>query len=612
MGDSLGALQQKRMLEHLFYALSGFDTSSIYLESTPTMLTVVDFPEHLVKPFEYLIMKIREYHFDEEALCFVSQYLRRLSELKGTVTAVEELYVRIGEYAQMFQELDRLKAEYAEERVNMVQNMHASTGNTPIHEHFMHVNRRKLAERIERWINDADPSELVNAAEISGFNSCFWSDMFRIKSIGLSRSDRMAIEDCGKMVYMIRMVFEREIIEDGERESKCSLLKGEFEADNRGCVALVDDKEDERHGRCMSHSNTDECINAKGIDACHAGARKEWTESKITGIQETASNKQNLVREQSSNKENNINWDAENAVGKAEPGTEMLAPVRVDLNDMAGIHQRRFEISRILNGLIFEGIRSEVRAVHAILYAQDASFLLEILDEFHSTFISCDSAAIHKVNAWATDRWNRNACRYFSCLLSNVSLGEYILRLLKTQSAPQANTHLTVLERFSVEFEPRYLQYLLPPRTFVELKIIARFLFMVSAILYFIERSHAHNFTRIIYLIFMRIKKTEVKNIMAGTERVDIDDFISRFKEQMNGLLSDYFLSNADVFTHWDGLMALCLEYIQTEFKENVDATSYNARLRTTITALQREIIRSVGENDFTEFLQGLEWDKYF
>lgn len=278
--------------------------------------------------------------------------------------------------------------------------------------------------------------------------------------------------------------------------------------------------------------------------------------------------------------------------------------------DCGEIIHRKNELLSILNGMISEKINLESKAINSIVFLQDMNVFANFFDKFSSElFLSTKNDPDvfgSKINKLLDDR------SFAKFALDDFDLSEYVLKLLKYSKIPQNNEFLINLQRITVFFEDGILKYFFSEKFFVELKIIFRFLFAVNSLIYFFERSKKYNFARVIYLILMKVKSNAITTIFLGEgSSQGIDEFVLAYNKQVNHLLVLFDLTNSSVFRYWSMLLSIGYEYLQMEYKENVDVGSYNSKVYEAVSGLYKEILLNSGENEMSEFLKNLEISKY-
>lgn len=566
--DQVLELQTKMLLEDLFYALSGFDTSRIYLEGDTAQVTTIDHPAALVEPFGFLIVKIREFYNVERFNIFVSNYLKKMSTLRKSTGTVEELLVSLQEDMEVFRDMDRLSKG---EPIDI---------NGVVHRHFHLENRTKLTESVNSWINLAKTSDIVDVRPIEGFSSCFWKDCFRLRNVDMCKEEMEGIEDCGKIVFFIRAIFGIEVVDD----------------ENYSGMHLNQKPPKRRLPLKSPHKKADTCP-AQNVQ----GDGGDSPSGLLTGKDSFSTSD---IYEEHTRDGGCVGADISDRADKAETHDaeeKLLSPFHFP----GSISTRRRELHSILNALISDKIRDETCLIHSIVYMQDFNVFLGIFEE-----LGQDLLASKPITKRINDCFYEHRSRETSILafeLCDVELGEYVLKLLKHHRVPQSNCYLSNLQRVSVVFEGGMLKYFVPSKSFVELKIIFRFLFSLSTTIYYLERSKSYNFTRVIYLVFMRIRSTPI-SLVEYSDSVDV--FIADLTRQTSGLLNDFYLTNADVFVHLSRLIDVGQEYLQIEYKEHIDVGSFSNRTRESVSGLLMEILRHYGDSEFTEFLKGLDVGK--
>ncbi|ELA41373.1 uncharacterized protein VICG_01614 [Vittaforma corneae ATCC 50505] len=188
--DQVQRLQRKALMEDLFYLLSGFDTSSTFLADNPPSISCTSYDLSCFLPFEFLIFKIREFYKVEPFDGFVQSYLKKLSGLKNKVESTEELFVSLQEEFQLFRDLDRIynvalknpsDFPFSANRKNL------ADVSIDVLRGFQSQETAEIMSCINRWINQADPTALVEVRIPEEFTTSHWKDMFKIKAINLGR-----------------------------------------------------------------------------------------------------------------------------------------------------------------------------------------------------------------------------------------------------------------------------------------------------------------------------------------------------------------------------------------------------------------------------------------
>ncbi|ELA41371.1 uncharacterized protein VICG_01612 [Vittaforma corneae ATCC 50505] len=213
------------------------------------------------------------------------------------------------------------------------------------------------------------------------------------------------------------------------------------------------------------------------------------------------------------------------------------------------------------------------------------------------------------------------------------SLGEYVMKLLKFQRMAHENQFLINIQRIGISFKDGLLQYFVPRKSCFEMEILFRFLFSISSSIHYLQRARSYNFTRVLYLVFMKIKSENLgflseffseKYIEEAGRRVEepghssselhgfsVDGFPERFSAIVSELLNRFYITNDEVFSIWARMIDICLEYLQIEYKDHIIASEYDRQVRSCVTDLIDQISKNYGECEFTDFLKNLEVEKY-
>ncbi|KAI4291171.1 hypothetical protein PAPHI01_0445 [Pancytospora philotis] len=582
--ESMPQLHAKQALGELFFALSGFETDSVHYQSHAAAhleLYIAEQYSTLFEPFRLLILRFLQASRHPAFSGFIAKYLVDLCRLRDTVQSVEELYVALAAYQALFQDIAGMiesrsfewnaalgDAAYTRStrRPSLLPLLSNSSDLTV---NFESLNIRSAEMRafleqrvadefsssVEAWMNDADPTALVEVRSVDGFGLCMWSDMFALKGKQFKGEAKRAVLESGKIVHFIRTVFGAEAVADGTADG--------------GASAMAADP------------LTDRTFVDPPMAELAASAKLPF---------------------------------------------QQLPPFRYG----DSVLERQLKLKGILNSLILQDLKEDIAMIYEIMLVQNYSFYLEILSQFEREMLETDSDAIAKINAFISDNkrgltrtmdalYDSGKGRAYpiACRLSTVSLPQYILRLLEAQPAPPANPNLTVLQRFTLACSSSYLGHFISEKTAAELKILNRFLFLVSASMFYMERSPRHAFLQIVYALLLKIKDIDIFErerqgghaLPAATD--DLQALVAQLHRVVARLLEVYSLTCAEVFVHWTRLFDLVMEYVQIEHRESVDAAAYMRRTREIVEDLHRAMMTHSGENAFTEYIGRLNWERY-
>jgi len=588
--------QTRSLLNDLFYSLAGFDTSLIYLEGENADLIVNSSLAPLVVPFKFLIIKIREFYNDPRFKPFVFSYLKKINVLKKKSLAIEELLICLQEDFEVFSDLDRFARGIEIDK------------NSAVYKHFNNEEQNNLNKSVNDWINLGIPGSLISINPIDGFTSCFWKDCCKIHEIGLSKEEMEGIEECGKIVFFIRVFAGVEIVDDESYSDSMSikeLMKRKHPPKSPYKKFECSGKAQDQNLGNPVHSDFKETLSSIEREASLKGSYEATShnifEKAISGIQLDPMPKiDDDMKLNDGNFRINLQ-DKNNGLlykDSDDKFMHLLQPFYYD----GDISEHRKECKAILNKLVSNKINQEISAIHSIAFFQDLNIFLNIFERFSSDFFSSVNVS-KKLNDYFKDNCFIPV-RFISFEFNNVDLGEYVLKLLKYQRIPASNSYLLNLQRISISFEDGILKYFLSNKSFVELNIIFRFLFSLNSVIYYLERSKSYNFTRVIYLIFLRLKMNEIPCLKMCDS---VDSLIEDFNAQISFLLNSFYLTNSAIFVYLSRLIDVAYEYLQMDFKESVNVQEYNKRVGDAVNGLMTEILNSFGDNDFSEFLKNLD-----
>lgn len=605
--DTIQILRNRAFLEDLFHLLAGLDTpSSFLIGETPSLNSTV-YPLEMFQPFEFLIFKIREFYNIEEFERYIQEYLRRLMSLRNTVNTPEELYISLQDEFELFKDLERVNSVLLNSKFEFPFSTSRSLFNSAIIKRFQEEETARILSSINRWINYADPTNLIEVRTLDEFTSSYWKDQFKIKQVGLSKDQLEGIEESGKIVFMIRKLFNIEIIDDKEiSEDK----------------AMSEDKvmnEDRREYNLNNRMSEDR-------------------------IEYNLNNRMN---------EDRIEYNLNKRINSIKPTDNLnnenqLLPM---FYYNGNITVRRRQLISILSNLTARRILNELKTIENIAFLQSGSFFQDFFSSFEDELFSSEKIT-EKLNAFYNEKKGGSFLSFREC---ESSLGEYIIRLLKFQKMPVRNKYLINLQRIGLTFEDSFLSYFIPKKTLVEIEILFRFLFSISSSIYFIQNSKWYGFTRVIFLIFMKIKEKAInitsrffnekyilnyektgfyeikKNNLHSdyfngrnvdeihNDNIDksdshgfyIDSLSNELIMMISSLLNEYYITNSDIFPVWVKLIDLSLEYLQIEYKDCIVESDFNNQLKENVNEMIFKITKNYGENEFTDFLKNIEVERY-
>ena len=599
----MNQIVEKSMLEDLFYLLAGFDTQNTFITSNPLALNSINNPDalRLFKPFEFLIFKIREFYAREEFDLFVKEYLEKIARLKTSNLTFEELYVSLQDDIEIFKDLDKILETF--KSLNIEQN----TGKEEISNNISLINSRNISlfnnknlllkvspsiikrfqsqEAIEllysinKWINQANPTTLIEILTPEGFNSCYWANLFKIRTVDLPKKELEGIEEAGKVIFFCRVLFGIELVNDENFEDRVyekRRNKSGFIHQNRPLsdkqFMNVNNKPDGNltqndsfNGQCNGHSSFED-------NSCNKRKNKEILNyTKKLNIEEhigvnqdepidfnDSRNENNCIRQvycpeckqfnrriieskginqcNCSTENNNLKYNStipNSPISLLSPNNHPLTNnLQSQFKSMFepfyyknDISQRRNQLINSFSSIISQQMKREISLIENLVLLQNNNLFTEVFDSFRKHFFT-EESIVNKINIHVFEFNDAQGGMFNSIKIGNrqfsnkefvqftdcdSSLGSYVMKLLKSQQEPQTNHFLTNFQRIGIEFGPNSLiKYFVPEKTFIELKIIFRFLFLVNSSIFFLQESKTFNFSRVIYLILLKIKEDRI------------------------------------------------------------------------------------------------------
>lgn len=593
-------MQQSDTLEDLFYLLSGFDTSTTFIASSnpPTISSPHD--PNILLPFEFLIFKIREFYGVEEFDCFVQDYLKRLAGMRKTVSTVEELFVALQDDIQLFGDLDKILNTILKTPADFPFSSHAKTSaivNKSVLRVFQERESLRIHECIDRWVNQGDPTTLVEIKIPADFITSYWRDTCKIKHIGLGKAAQEGIETAGKVVLFARMIFGVELVDDSKPEA---VAKRKLPP--RSPVKKLGRSEDSEPGQVRLE------IEHVGCDAEPGKIRFEDFSSACCAEHQT---------DHICSKVKNVHLNPPRCL-----------PAFVYKGD---ITERRSELMSIFNSMATEQIRAELELIEDVVLLQNGSFLGNLLEKFEQDLFGSENISL-KLNAYlreslfkGTSPRVRSQIKTGHCEFNNLefvsfehcasSLGEYVMKLLKFQRMAQKDQFLINLQRTSITLYGGLLQYVVPKKVYFEMEILFRFLFSVSSSIFYLQRAVSYNFTRVLLLIFVKIRSTSLRFASdffgEGGTPFSVDRLAQHFPSVISGYMKDLYITVPEIFSVWIKLLGIALEYLQIEYKEHVAEAAYDARVKACVEEMINEVSTTCGECELTEFLKNLDVGRY-
>ncbi|KAL6121722.1 hypothetical protein NUSPORA_01307 [Nucleospora cyclopteri] len=506
----MNAIREETTLDSIFYALLGFDTASIWMES-PSDIKVEGHGRAQIAPFQYLIVKVREFSMMEQFIPFVAAFFRKINDARKRVKTVEELYVALQEDFQIFKNLDRIKnkhileyigndsTEIANEEVELEEDIfyrekifvELFSGNSKenaVNSYFYNKFMCKLQEELLDWVNTATLGKIVTATSTEGFNKSYWSSTFNFECNFVDQEIAKDILNCGKMVHFARTYSEINIVQE-----KCP----------------------------------------------------------------------NLLRD--------------------------------------NLKKHNMALLRKFNMLLEANLRDDLKILYDVMLCRNCIFYFSIAENFYNQLLGDDQTVFEDIKEILHLKNIKNGL--FELNFADSSFNAYILKLLKSSRNPAENSFCSLLEQIHFNFTPKLLKFFLSPKNFAELKILNRFLLNVFFSSFYLEQSSLkYTFSKAMYLIIHKIKEIPINIVKM---EYSMDQLVISLKTQIKELLNIYNLTNSVIYENWVLFFQLCHEYIQIEYKENIDEKKYTERLRDILISLNQSICK-FGENEISDLLKDI------
>lgn len=541
----MNQIVQKTLLADLFYLLSGFDTHNIFITSNPFALNALTNQEALAlfKPFEFLIFKIREFCAREEFDLFIKEYLEKLSRLKNSIKTFEELYVELQDDFETFQNLNKilevfkaLESNSDEQGTNnllpsakniaLFNNKNLiSKINPAIIKRFQSQEAIELLFSINKWINQANPTTLIDITNPEGFNSCHWTNLFKIKPVDLPKRELIGIEETGKALFFSRVLFGIELVDDENfnnnlyeksntktNSKNINMTSNQFEINQNS----INEDISITYNSTISNKrkNNDISQYTKKLNVLNLESQKDipdYMNNESDAIELNSSSNFN-----SPNVKRSPNYSFEN-FSNSYPFEPFYYK-----ND---ISIRRNLLFNTFSSIINLQIKREISMIEELVLLQNINLFNHVFESFRGQFFS-DENIMNKINS-LVNKYDENNKRLFSPIkignrvfnngefvtfsYCDSTLGKYVLKLLKFQQEPHSNPYLSNYQRIGIEFgSSSLIKYFVPEKTFIELKILFRFLFLVNSSIFYLQESKTFNFTRVIYLILLKTKEERI------------------------------------------------------------------------------------------------------
>lgn len=302
-----------------------------------------------------------------------------------------------------------------------------------------------------------------------------------------------------------------------------------------------------------------------------------------------------------------------------ETDEDSIKPFRYGIDN---IIERNINLLNKLSELMGEQINYELNMLNNIIFMQDLSSFYFIFSVFHDEFLmpvkmsnsfaECDCAS-HTLPSRIASLMPSNSVE-ISFSLS--SLQEYVLKMLKSQRIAHPNSYVVVAESLRITMKLSYLNYFVSKRVIAEIEMISRFLLLVNILIYYLDRTKKYNFTRIIYLILLKLKDNPIKPINLAinnpikgcTQVFDINEMVALLEKQVKELLDSFFLTNPDIFYFIARLFDVALEFVMIEFPDALNVESFNVRIKEIVAGLSASLKNHTGDSEFHEYIEGTEY----
>jgi len=635
--STIQLLQRKALLDDLVYLLAGLDTTDTFIAGSPPAISS-SYDLKCFAPFEFVIFKIREFYKIEMFDCYVQRYLKKLAALRETVGSIEELFVALQDEMQLFKDLDRVNTIVREPGdFPFSTNIKSFSGvDKQVLRDFQSKESAQIAGLIERWINQADPTTLVEVRVPEDFVSSQWRDMFKIKQIGLSKTELEGIETAGKVVFYARMIFGIEVVDDSLEEQEyivkrrlppnSPIKKAETESDILADVGFEDDRSAFVGGKDPFVGSRDPFVASKDPFVGENGSFRHGTNGLDLTNTSDRRNENGCMAETLCSQVRNVHIESQRVVSP--------------LKYQGKISERRTELLSILNSLVSKQLSIELRLIEDVALLQNGTLLTSILERFQDQLFG-SAPMIHNLNThYRESTFSKTEdsphkiqprTRTGHCTFENThfiafeqcdsTLGEYVMKLQKFQRIAQRDQFLMNIQQIGISFKDGLLQHFVPKKTYFEIKILFRFLFSVASSIFYLQRVQSYNFTRVLSLIFMKIRSDSLAFLPEFFRKGDwelphggsfsLHSFSDDFESIISGYMKKFYVTNPDVFPIWTKLLDVSLGYLQIEYKEHIVESEYNSHVRECVVEMIEQITKSCGECEFTEFLKNLEVERY-
>ncbi|ORD97898.1 hypothetical protein HERIO_224 [Hepatospora eriocheir] len=548
-------LKESSVLNSLFFNLLGFNTPVVYVENNmrddvdflqkEVKVSLSDQFETTVKPFQFLITKIREFYDFDMFNPFISAYFKKIVVLKESVSSIEELYIHLQEDIEIFKELNKIK-HYLRQNNSDIYISHTNlfrlesveksdfqdynfdskyiseflidvSRTSNVYLHFWNKNKNALSKHLFDWINYAKKSPLIQEQEYNEFSKCYWDDLFVFNSKSIPNEDVEEILTCGKIVNIIRVLFEIEIVTNTDNPFDSGFLSNKN-------IEII------KYNRIVSYNDF------------------------------------------------------------------FLRPIDYDKFTIRG---RRYDLEMRFAALYSEKIEREINILYDVLFLRSYLLYKDIFDQITNSEFMDQKKFRELIKGFS----NSNLYSFNSQVSS---LSVYLLKLLNCQNkTPTDELFKNPIEGLAVDFHPKYLRYFISPKIFTELGIINRFLvniFFVSQKLedYLLNDTSVKSFSKLVYLLLNQIKSTEITRI----NFTDILEFQPKLKLQIKKLLNSYYLTNSEIFQEWAKLFSISFQYIELkESNQVVNEEEYYNKAMHIIKDIDI-LIEKYGDDNFIDFLK--------
>ncbi|ELQ74442.1 putative Spc97/Spc98 protein [Trachipleistophora hominis] len=566
------ATLERAVLNDVFFFLCGLNTCNIkYHDNADILVNPAYVNANVLKAVRKLGLQIKsfeKYIFENE---YCSDSLKRilsneieeklnqfqlfLVSLRGKVQSIEDLLIKLSDYIDLFNEMERIVNIVHEKNGDEIINVVKERKDKMVHFNTFYDNLiQRFAIDINQRINlfichgiIKTPFFMVKESDTFNFDEKFFTNKFFLESTHVPfylRSSKLVLE-CGLYSNLIRTV--RASVENQDET-----------------MDLQNDFYDIMHGT------------------------PSFNQTKKKDVKITVDRIDTEVR--------NFNEPASNDSYHNDEVISNILPYEYVVRQ----HRHKY---RLLNDLCLRYFENEWANIRDYLFLMNSAFFTDVLSEINENILDNSKKNVLKINRMVSGT-------NISFYIAKNSIITIISKILNLELNYDLDEELCILDGLSIEYKPNHVfQLFFSKKNIDELELVFRMLFTLFVINFSIVRDNRSTFSNLILTLnnFL-VSSFYTNNILKEILQMQINDLnscVSRINELIRLSLRDLYITSFNVFKILGSYFVLCFKYIKYK-KEDceglkkvildlntvIDNENYNIFLANLLYRMKKHIVK--------------------